>query len=243
LRNPLRIGALLLGLGLLGFEVATIVISLLGPAVSQQYRAVYLAHRQLCWLSPAEQAEAAADPYLAGLPDDAEIAHLDHRTLCMLLPDWPPAPHRTRDGGIFSQRERMEIMLPVHPGQSSAALTVEGYAPPRIARRAAGTEIEIEPIVDGIAQPPAMLAIGETKAFGISLPRTETTRIVRVTLIIPQPRWLQALNDSDDPQYLGLVLRRIDRRQLICGVSSPRLLNDFRSTADARHGHQPAPQG
>jgi hypothetical protein len=35
---------------------------------------------------------------------------------------------------------------------------------------------------------------------------------VRITLVIPQPPWLQALNDSDDPQYLGLVLRRIDRR-------------------------------
>ncbi len=204
-------GALLLGLGLLGFEVATIVISLLGPAVSQQYRAVYLAQRQLCWLSPAEQAEAAADPFLAGLPADAEIAHLDHRTLCMLLPDWPPAPHRTPDGGIFSQRARMEIMLPVHPGQSRATLTVEGYAPPGIIGRAKQTEIEIRPVVEGIAQPPARLAVGQTMSFGISLPRVLTTRIVRITLVIPQPRWLQALNESDDPQYLGLVLRRIDR--------------------------------
>jgi hypothetical protein len=243
LRSPLRIGALLLGLGLMGFEVATIVISLLGPAVSQQYRAVYLAHRQLCWLSPAEQAEATADPFLAGLPADAEVAHLDHRTLCMLLPDWPPAPHRTPDGGIFSQRERMEIMLPVRPGQTSVALTVEGYAPPSILGRAAGSEIEIRPMVEGIAEPPARLAIGQTLAFRISLPRSGTTRIVRITLIIPQPHWLQALNDSDDPQYLGLVLRRIDRRQPDCGVRSTGLLNEARSTADARHGHQPAPQG
>ena len=36
----IRLGALLLGLGLMGFEAATIVISLLDPAVSQQYRAV-----------------------------------------------------------------------------------------------------------------------------------------------------------------------------------------------------------
>ncbi len=241
--NPLRIGALLLGLGLLGFEVATIVVSLLGPAVSQQYRAVYLAQRQLCWLSAAEQAEAAADPYLAALPDDAEIAHLDHRTLCMLLPDWPPAPHRTPDGGIFSQRARMEIMLPVRPGQTTAAFTVEGYAPPRIRGRAAGSEIEIRPVVEGVAQPPARLAVGETKAFTISLPRSTTTRIVHITLIIPQPRWLQALNDSDDPQYLGLVLRRIDRRRPIGGVSSARTSIASGSSADARHGHQPAPQG
>jgi hypothetical protein len=210
----LRIGALLLGLGLMSFEVATIGLSLLSPAVSQQYRAVYLAHRQLCWLSPAEQAEAAADPYLAGLPANADIAHLDHRTLCMLLPDWPPAPHRTPDGGIFSQRARMEIMLPVHPGQTEAMLTVEGYAPPRIARRAARREVEIEirPIVEGKPAPVARLAVGQTITFGISLPPADMTRIVRITLVIPQPHWLQALNDSDDPQYLGLVLRRIDRR-------------------------------
>ena len=209
----LRIGGLLLGLSLVVFEAATIVISLLNPAVSQQYRAVYLAHQQLCWLSPAEQAAAAADPYLANLPTDAEIAHLDHRTLCMLLPNWPPAPHRTPDGGIFSQRERMEIMLPVRSGDRGAALVVEGYAPPRIARRAAGTEIEIRPMVDGVAALPATLAIGQTMTLRISLAPARTTRIVRIMLVIPQPHWLQALNDSDDPQYLGLVLRRIDRRQ------------------------------
>jgi hypothetical protein len=208
----LRTGALLLGLGLLGCEVATIIVSLLGPAVSQQYRAVYLTHRQLCWLSPAEQAAAAADPDLAGLPADATIARLDHRTLCMLLPDWPPAPHRTPDGGIFSQRARVEIMLPVRPGQTGAALTVEGYVPPRIGRRAAGTVIEIEPLVDGHAQPSARVAIGQTITFRISLPPARTTTIARITLVIPQPHWLQALNDSDDPQYVGLVLRRIDRR-------------------------------
>jgi hypothetical protein len=212
LPSILRIGALLLGLGLMGFEAATIIISLLSPAVSEQYRAVYLTHRQLCWLSPAEQETAAADPYLAGLPADAEIAHLDHRTLCMLLPDWPPAPHRTPDGGIFSQRERMEIMLPVRPGQTVALLTVEGYAPPRIARRAAATEIEIKPMVDGMPEPPARLGIGQTILVRITLPPVETVRIVPITLVIPQPRWLQALNDSDDPQYLGLVLRRIDRQ-------------------------------
>jgi hypothetical protein len=208
----LRLGALLLGLGLMGFEVATIVISLLGPAVSQQYRAVYIARRQLCWLSPAEQAAAAADPDLAALPADATIAHLDHRTLCMLLPDWPPAPHRTPDGGVFSQRRRMEIMLPVRPGQSKAALTVEGYAPPRIAHRAPEAEITIEPIVDGVREPSARLAIGQTITFRIDLPPAETVRIVRIILVIPQPGWMQALNDSDDPQYLGLVLRQIDRR-------------------------------
>ena len=212
LRSVLRIGALLLGLGLLGFEAGTIVISLLGPAVSQQYRAVYLAHRQLCWLSPAEQAAAAADQFLAGLPTDAEIARLDHRTLCMLLPDWPPAPHRTPDGGVFSQRQRMEIMLPVRPGESVAALTVEGYAPPGIARRAANTTIEIKPVVDGVPALPATVRIGQTITFRIGLPKAKTTRIVRITLVIPQPHWMQALNDSDDPQYLGLVLRRIDRR-------------------------------
>ena len=208
----LRIGALLLGLGLMGCEVATIVISLLGPAVSQQYRAVYLTHRQLCWLSPAEQAAATADPDLAALPADADIARLDHRTLCMLLPDWPPAPHRTPDGGIFSQRARVEILLPVRPGQTGAALTVQGYVPPRIRRRAAGTVIEIRPVVDGTPEPSAMVAIGQTITFRIGLPPTRTTRIARITLVIPQPPWLQALNDSDDPQYVGLVLRRIDRR-------------------------------
>jgi hypothetical protein len=184
----------------------TIVISLLGPAVSQQYRAVYLTHRQLCWLSPAEQAAAAADPDLSGLPADADIARLDHRTLCMLLPDWPPAPHRTGDGGIFSQRARVAIMLPVHPGQTSAALTVQGYMPPRIGGRAAGT------VVDGTPVPPALVAIGQTITLRIALPPVEAARIVRITLVIPQPHWLHALNDSDDPQYLGLVLRRIDRR-------------------------------
>jgi hypothetical protein len=214
LHSAVRIGAFLLGLVLMAFEAAIIVISLLGPAVSQQYRAVYLAHRQLCWLSPAEQAAAAADPYLAHLPADADVAQLDHRTLCMLLPDWPPAPHRTADGGIFSQRTRMEIMLPVRPGQTVAALTVEGYAPRRIAGRAARdeTEIEIKPIVDGIAELPATLAIGQTITFRLALPAVTATRTVRITLVIPQPHWLQALNDSDDPQYVGLVLRRIDRR-------------------------------
>jgi hypothetical protein len=208
----MRLGALLLGLGLLGFEVAMIVISLLGPTVSQQYRAVYIARRQLCWLSPAEQAAAAADPDLATLPDDAAIAQLDHRTLCMLLPDWPPAPHRTADGGVFSQGARVNIMLPVRPGQAVAALTVEGYAPPRIARRAAATAIAVEPLVDGMAEPPARLAIGQTITLRIDLPPATTVRIVPITLVIPQPHWLQGLNDSDDPQYLGLVLRRIDRR-------------------------------
>lgn len=212
--SVVRTGAFLLGLVLTAFEVGIIVICLLGPAVSQQYRAVYLAHRQLCWLSPAEQAAAAADPYLAHMPADADIAHLDHRTLCMLLPDWPPAPHRTPDGGVFSQRTRMEIMLPVRPGQTVAALTVEGYAPRRVGRRAARneTEIEIEPFVDGIAELPATLAIGQTITIRLALPPVKATRTVRITLVIPQPHWLQALNDSDDPQYLGLVLRRIDRR-------------------------------
>ena len=210
--SMLRIGALLLGLGLMVFEAATIVVSLLSPAVSEQYRAVYLARQQLCWLSPAEQAAAASDPYLAALPANAEISHLDHRTLCMLLPDWPPAPHRTPDGGVFSQRARMEIMLPVDPGQSVAVFTVEGYAPPRIAGRAAGTEIEIRPSVEDRAAAPTMVAIGQTATFRIGLPPTGRPRMIHVTLVIPQPRWLHALNNSDDPQYLGLVLRRIDRR-------------------------------
>jgi hypothetical protein len=208
----MRIGALLLGLALIAFEVSTVVISLLGPAVSQQYRAVYIARRQICWLSPAEQAAAAADPYLAGLPADATIATLDHRTLCMLLPDWPTAPHRTPDGGVFSQGARVAIMLPVRPGQTLATLTVEGYAPPRIARRAARGKITIKPLVDGISQLPVTLAVGRTIPLRIGLPPGQTTRIVRITLVIPQPDWLQGLNDSDDPQYLGLVLRRIDRR-------------------------------
>ena len=210
--NPLRVGALLLGLGLMGFEVATIVISLLGPAVSQQYRAVYIARRQLCWLSPAEQAAATADPDLAGMPAAAAVASLDHRTLCMLLPNWPTAPHRTADGGVFSQGARMRIMLPVRPGQTFATLTVEGYAPPRIARRAQTAAVAVDPIVQGIAEPGATLAIGQTVALTIRLPPVRATRIVPITLVIPQPRWLTALNDSDDPQYLGLVLRRIDRR-------------------------------
>ena len=106
----------------------------------------------------------------------------------------------------------MEIMLPVHPGQTSATLTVQGYAPPRIRRRAAGAEIEIRPMVDGEPAQPATVAIGQTITFRLGLPPAETTRIVRITLDIPQPHWMQAVNDSDDPQYLGLVLRRIDRR-------------------------------
>jgi hypothetical protein len=205
-------GALLLGLCLVGFEVATALVSLLGPAVSQQYRAVYIAHRQLCWLSPAERATAAADPDLAALPQNATIAALDHRTLCMLLPDWPPAPHRTADGGVYSEGEQVRIMLPVDPGQTLAVLTIEGYAPPRIARRAAGTGIEVEPRVDGIAELPVTLAIGQTLQLKLGLPPGQATRIVAITLDIPQPGWLQALSDSDDPQYLGVVLRRLDRR-------------------------------
>ncbi len=205
-------GTLLLGLGLVVFEVATALVSLLGPAVSQQYRAVYIAHRQLCWLSPAERAAAAADPDLAALPEDATIATLDHRTLCMLLPDWPPAPHRTADGGVYSEGEEVRIMLPVRPGQSIAVLTIEGYAPPRIARRAAGTPIEVKPRVDGIAELPVTLGIGQTMQLKLGLPPERATRIVPITLDIPQPSWLQALNNSDDPQYLGLVLRRLDRR-------------------------------
>jgi hypothetical protein len=205
-------GTLLLGLGLIAFEVATALVSLLGPAVSQQYRAVYIAHRQLCWLSPAERAAAAADPDLAALPLDATIAALDHRTLCMLLPDWQPAPHRTPDGGVYSQGERVRIMLPVRPGETLAVLTIEGYAPPRIARRAAGTPIEVEPYVDGIAELPVTLAVGQTLQLKLGLPRGAGDRIIPITLDIPQPGWLQALNDSDDPHYLGLVLRRLDRR-------------------------------
>ncbi len=205
----MRTGALLLGLVLIGFEVATALVSLLGPAVSQQYRAVYLAHRQLCWLSPAERAAAAADPDLAALPQDAT---LDHRTLCMLLPDWPPAPHRTADGGVYSEGAKVRIMLPVRSGQTVAVLTIEGYAPPRIARRAAGTAIEVRPRVDGMAELPITLGIGQTLQVKLGLPPGQGTRIVTITLDIPQPGWLQALNDSDDPQYLGLVLRRLDRR-------------------------------
>ena len=212
MRSLVRIGTLVLGLGLIGCEVPILIVSLLSPAVSRQYRAVYLTHRQLCWLSPAEQSAAAADPYLAALPDGADIAHLNHRTLCMLLPDWPPAPHRTSDGGIFSQKERMEIMLPVRPGQTSAALTVQGYAPSRIRSRTTGAEIEIRPTVDGRQELPSTVAIGQTITFRIGFLPAGTTRDVRITLIIPQPRWIQALNDSDDPQYLGIVLRRIDRR-------------------------------
>ena len=75
----------------------------------------------------------------------------------------------------------MEIMLPVRPGQTSAVLTVQGYAPPRIARRAAGTVIEIKPRVDGNPAPPAMLEMGQTITFQLSLPPAETTRIVRIT--------------------------------------------------------------
>ncbi len=209
---PLRAAAVLLGLCLLTFDVATALVSLLSPAVSRQYRAVYLAHRQLCWLSPAEQAAAAADPDLAALPADATIARLDHRTLCMLLPDWPPAPHRTPDGGVFTESERVRIMLPVHPGQSLAILTVEGYAPPRIAQRARNEGIVIEPAVDGVAELPATVAVGQTIQLTLALPRVPATRIVRITLEMPQPAWLRAIDDSDDPQYLGLVLWRLDRR-------------------------------
>ncbi len=208
----LRTGALLLGLCLLVFEVATALVSLLGPAVSQQYRAVYIAHRQLCWLSAAEQAQAAADPDLAALPLDATIAQLDHRTLCTLLPDWPPAPHRTADGGVYSEGERVRIMLPVRPGQTIAILTVEGYAPPRIADRARDALIEVKPEVEGVPALPVTLAVGQTIRVTLALPPGDTTRIVPITLDIPQPGWLKALNDSDDPQYLGLVLRRLDRR-------------------------------
>jgi hypothetical protein len=204
--------ALFIGLGLMGFEVATALLSLFSSAVSEQYRAVYIAHDQLCWLSPAEQAASAADPDLAALPADATIAELDHRTLCMLLPDWPPAAHRTANGGVYSDAERMRIMLPVRPGQSVAVLTVEGYAPPRIAARARGMAIEVKPVVDGVAELPATVKVGQTMQLKLGLPRASVTRIVRIILDIPQPGWLKAFNDSDDPQYLGLVLRRLDRR-------------------------------
>lgn len=203
---------MLLGLALIAFEVSTTLISLLNPAVSQQYRAVYIAHRQLCWLSPAEQAAADEDPDLDEMPADADVAKLDHRTLCMLLPNWEPAPHRGPNGGVFSQGERVEIMLPVRPGQTIAVLTAEGYAPPRIARRSPGLKIEVKPTVDGVAELPVTLAVGQTVRLKLGLPPTKTTKIARITLTIPQPGWLQALNDSDDPQYLGLVLRRVDRR-------------------------------
>ncbi len=205
-------GAVLLSLVLLAFEVSTTLISLLSPAVSKQYRAVYIAHSQLCWLSPAERAEAADDPDLAGLPEDADVAKLDHRTLCMLLPDWEPAPHRTPDGGVFSRSKSVNIMLPQQPGQTVALLTVEGYAPPRIAHHVPKLKIEVMPTVDGVAELPATIAVGQTMKLKLGLPPTTTTRIARITLRIPQPGWLEALNDSDDPQYLGLVLRQIDRR-------------------------------
>lgn len=210
----LRSGTLLLGLALISFEAATALISLLGPAVSEQYRAVYLSHEQRCWMSRAEQAAAAADPYLAALPADAVVAHLDHRTLCMLLPDWPPMPHRTPDGQVYSQGRRVRIMLPVRPGQTIAILTVEGYAPPRIASRASGTAIEVKPTVNGIAQLPVTLSVGQTAQITIGLPpaHTDKPRIVQITLDIPQPAWLQPDAASDDPQYLGLVLRQLDRR-------------------------------
>jgi hypothetical protein len=210
----LRAGTILLGLCLITFEVGTAMVSLLGPAVSQQYRAVYMERRQRCWLSPAEQAATAADPYLAALPTDADIAHLDHRTLCMLLPDWPPAPHRTPDGGVFSQGKRVHVILPVLPGQALVTLTIEGYAPPPIAQRTRGMSIEVRPTVDGIAQLPVILTIGQRTQIKLGLPPDigDRPRIVRITLDIPQPGWLRPLDDSDAPQYLGLVLRRLDRR-------------------------------
>jgi hypothetical protein len=209
-----RAGTLLLGLALISFEAATALVSLLGPAVTEQYRAVYLNHQQRCWMSPAEQAAAAADPYLATLPADAAVAQLDHRTLCMLLPDWPPAPHRTPDGQIYSEGRRVRIMLPVRPGQTIAILTVQGYAPPRVANCAGGIAIEAKPTIDGIAQLPVTVAVGQTVRIAIRLPPagSDNPRIVRITFDIPQPAWLQPDAESDDPQYLGLVLLQLDRR-------------------------------
>ncbi len=209
-----RAGTLVLGLALIAFEAATAAASLLGPAVSEQYRAVYLNHRQRCWMSPAEQAAAAADPYLSALPADATVAQLDHRTLCMLLPDWPPAPHRTPDGQVYSQGRWVRIMLPVRPGQTIAILTVQGYAPPRVAKRARGIAIEVKPTIDGIAQLPVTLAIGQTVRVAVGLPSAGSgrSRIVQITFEIPQPAWLQPDAESDDPQYLGLALLQLDRR-------------------------------
>jgi hypothetical protein len=205
-------GALLLGLCLLAFEGGTLILSLLRPHVSPQYAAVFLQNRQICWLSAAEQAAAAADPLLTALPDTVAPAALDHRTLCMLLPDWPPAPHRTADGGVYSRTEKVRIMLPVRAGQSLVTLTLEGYAPPRIAGRVGSSRIEVKPTVDGVPELPVTLRPGRTAQLKLGLPDTGADgRVVTIILEIPQPDWLHALNVSDDPQFVGVVLRRLDR--------------------------------
>ncbi|WP_284944853.1 hypothetical protein [Acidisoma cladoniae] len=202
---------LFLGLSLIGIEGAVLGVSLFRPNVPPQYQAVYIERSQDCWLSPAEQLAAAQDPFLAGLPDAIDVTHLDHRTLCTLFPDWPPAPHRTADGGLFSRAGHVRIMLPIHAGQTAVSLTLEGYVPPRVAGDFGRAWIEVKPSVDGVLALPVTLRGGEVMRTTLALHPRATPWIAAITLEIPQPGWLHALNTSDDPQYIGVVLRQLDR--------------------------------
>ena len=202
---------LLLGLSLIGIEGAVLGVSLFRPHVPPQYQAVYIDRSQACWLSPAEQVRAAADPFLAALPDHIDATLLDHRTLCTLFPDWPPPPHRTADGGLFSRAEHVRIMLPIHAGQKTVSLTLEGYVPPRIAGAFGHASIEVKPRVDGVEALPITLQVGAMTHMTLALAPRATPWVATITLEIPQPAWLHALNTSDDPQYIGVVLRGLDR--------------------------------
>jgi hypothetical protein len=203
---------LCLGLVLMGGESAVMAVSLWAPQVSPQYRAVYVTRSQSCWLPPEEQAAARVDPYLAQRPGTLRIDQLDHRETCSLLPEgWALGSRRTPNGQVFMRTGMARIVLPVQPGQTTAELTLEGYAPPRIANRVSSVVIESE--VDGISALPITLRLGQKRVLSLPLPATnlDQPRLVTISLRAPQPEALHALNMSDTPQYAGAILWSIDR--------------------------------
>jgi hypothetical protein len=212
-KRPLAAGALCLGLALMGGEGAVMAAALWAPQVSPQYRAVYMTRSQSCWLPPEEQAAARADPYLAQRSGTLRIDQLDHRETCSLLPEgWALGTRRTPNGQVFIRTGMARIVLPVQPGQTTAELTLEGYAPPRIANRV--SSVVIEPEVDGVSALPITLRVGQRRVLTLPLPATgpDRPRLVTITLRAPQPEALHALNMSDTPQYSGAMLWSIHRR-------------------------------
>jgi hypothetical protein len=211
-KHVLAAGGLCLGLALMGGEGAVMAVALWAPQVSPQYRAVYMKRSQSCWLPPEEQAAARVDPYLAQRPGALRIDQLDHRETCSLLPEgWALGSRRTPDGQVFMRTGAARIVLPVQPGQTTAELTLEGYAPPRIANRI--ESVVIEPKVDGISALPITLRVGEKRVLRLPLPAIglDKPRFVTISLRAPQPEALHALNMSDTPQYAGAILWSIDR--------------------------------
>jgi hypothetical protein len=211
-KRALAAGGLCLGLALMGGEGAVMAMALWAPQVSPQYRAVYMTRSQSCWLPPEEQAAAQVDPYLEQIPGTLRIDRLDHRETCSLLPEgWALGSRRTPSGQVFMRTGMARIVLPVQPGQTTAELTLEGYAPPRIANRV--ESVVIEPEVDGISALPITLRLGQKRVLSLPLPATDLDqpRLVTISLRAPQPEALHALNMSDTPQYAGAILWSIDR--------------------------------